>query len=416
MVSRGACDPMSQRNQARAGAWHNRAVPPQLLPWLHRVRGLTALGQGVLLAVAFGTGERPIAGLWLLAALGVVEGVRIALRLVAAPLAHVIVDVLTIGAFVFAWAEPHQPLEVFWLVLVALVATFEPAPRAWGVTAFAILVAVASLVLPGLVGFSAHGESTVHLVAHAATFGLGAVAITGFLSAIADASRRQSLALTDAEEQRDRAARLAAVGTLAAGVAHELATPLGSIGLLAEEIAHDPSALPGLQAQLARCRTILDRMLARGAGSDGRTAPVDGLVASWVEQWRHGNPGTPLVCETQPVPAVRGGADGWRAALWTVLDNAKRAGPPIHVQLAPGAAGAVLLVDDHGPGVSAEVARRVGEPFLTRWRGGGGAGLGLYVARTFAVDAGGELTLEPRTEGGTRARLVMAAEASKELP
>lgn len=382
-----------------------------LVGWLVRVRRLFLVAQGVLLTVAFATGERPIAGLVLLGIFATVELVRSWAGWSPSAAVHLTVDVLGLSALIGAWGEPHQPLQVFYLVDVALLATFVPVARAWNATGLAIVGQTLALVVPALLGTMATPEPPLHLAAHAATFALGAVAITLFLGGVADANRSQAAALREAEEGRERAARLAAIGTLAAGVAHELATPLGSVELLAEEIATDPEALPELRRQLVRCRAILDRMLARGTASDGRTDRIDLRVGEWVDEWRRASPTVPITLSAAGCDRpVLGAPDGWRAALWTVLDNARTAGPPIRVSVVTVDGGIEVAVDDDGPGIDPDLAARAGEPFLTRWPGGTGAGLGLYVARTFARGAGGDLRLERRPERGTRAILSLVGE------
>lgn len=382
-----------------------------LVGWLVRVRRLFLTAQAILLFVAFLTGERPVAGLVLLAVFTAIELGRATLRLPWSAAVHAAIDLVALSALVGAWGEPHVPLQVFTLVEVALFATFVPLSLAWKATSLAVAGQTLALGVPALAGTMHTPEPPLHLAAHAATFALGAAALTWFLGGVAEANRAQAAALHEAEQGRERAARLAAIGTLAAGVAHELATPLGSVELLAEEIGTDPAALPELRRQLGRCRGILDRMLARGSASTGRTEHLDDRVSDWVDEWRRASPAVPVTLSVLPCPQpVRGAPDGWRAALWTVLDNARTAGPPVSVSVVPHATGVRVTVDDAGVGIDPEVALRAGEPFLSRWPGGSGAGLGLYVARTFARDSGGDLQLERRSERGTRAILSLAGE------
>jgi signal transduction histidine kinase len=88
----------------------------------------------------------------------------------------------------------------------------------------------------------------------------------------------------------------------------------------------------------------------------------------------------------------------------------------VRVRLLPTEGGVRVLVEDSGPGIEPELAARVGEPFLTGWPSGKGAGLGLYVARTFARAARGDLRLEPCEGRGTRAILELARDTLQEAP
>lgn len=380
-------------------------VDDRLLDWLLRVRRLVLLSQSVLLGVAFATGERPVAALVVTLVVGVAE----AARGVAGWRGSSVLDALALTALTTAWGEPHQPLQVFWLVGVALFATFATREEARLATAVAIAGAMVAIVLPSLAGFAASAEPPLHLAAHALTFAFGAVALDHFLGGVAGASRASAAALRKAEEDRERAVRLSALGRIAAEVAHELATPLGSVELLAEEATADPSVVPEIRSQLARCRAILDRMLARGEPVEGTTEGLDERVREWVSAWRVASPDVPVDLDVALVcGALRGSPDGWRAVLWTLLDNAKRAGPPIRVAVAPAGDGARIVVADAGEGIDPTVASRIGEPFVSGWRTGGGSGLGLYVASAFAREAGGALSVG-RAAGGTEAVLVLVA-------
>jgi signal transduction histidine kinase len=75
----------------------------------------------------------------------------------------------------------------------------------------------------------------------------------------------------------------------------------------------------------------------------------------------------------------------------------------VRVALEVGGDRVEVAIDDDGRGVGPEDAPRAGEPFRSSW---GGTGLGLFVARSFAQSAGGDVTLEAR-EIGARVRLAM---------
>jgi len=64
-----------------------------------------------------------------------------------------------------------------------------------------------------------------------------------------------------------------------------------------------------------------------------------------------------------------------------------------------------FTVCDQGPGLSAEVAARLGEPFVTTKEPGQGTGLGLFLVRRFAEQLGGRFGIESKPGEGTRARL-----------
>ena len=395
------------------------ADPSLALRWLAQARRGLVAAQALLLALAvFGSPVRaPYASLVaLLAAIVVadaVESVRLARRSPTTTTVHLHIafDLAALTAILLLTGGAENPLQAFYLVDVALVAIVLPTRGAWLTTGAAMLLqAGAVLIAPDLPGLDeVPHEHISHLLGHVLAFDISAVAVTAFVG-------RLSMALRVSEADRARNEKLAALGTLAAGTAHALATPIGAIELLAEEAALDvPAGAPGhqslatLRGEVRRCRLILDRMLAGDEGADGETPAIAGRVREWVEDWRsaQGDDVRIEVAIADTGLTVRGGEDGWRDALWTVLDNARTAGEPLSVHMvSPGPSLLHLVVEDAGPPVSSEELARAGQPFFSGWRARKGTGLGLFVARTYARAAGGDLVLTGQ-ETGVRATLVL---------
>ncbi|MEZ4320225.1 MAG: HAMP domain-containing sensor histidine kinase [Myxococcota bacterium] len=324
------------------------------------------------------------------------------------PLVHAGVDLAALAILSLLWG-PHHPLQALALVEMTICATVLSARPAWAITALAI----------GLQGLDAAlqargGEDALHLVSHVAIGAVAAISLTWFAQAVGRALEARDQARHAAEVDRERAARLAVVGTLAAGIAHELSTPLGSITLLAEEadaeLPDGPgrTALASLQAQVRRCRGILDRLLQRGDGDLVDCAAFGQHLHTWVDEWRAANPGVPteLAVDAPVADAVVPGDEAsWRGAIWTLLDNARRAGAPIRVHAEASGRGVRVDVLDGGAGPTPEAAARAGEPFYSAWSERG-TGLGLYALRTFLERVGGAFQLDS-SGGGGRARLTI---------
>lgn len=101
---------------------------------------------------------------------------------------------------------------------------------------------------------------------------------------------------------------------------------------------------------------------------------------------------------------VDGDADRLQQVLVNLLDNAVKATPPggaVRLAVAAKAGEALVTIDDDGPGVSSEAQARAFEPYFRS--SGGGAGLGLTIAREIVAAHGGRIWLDNRPEGGAQA-------------
>jgi two-component system, NtrC family, sensor histidine kinase PilS len=143
-------------------------------------------------------------------------------------------------------------------------------------------------------------------------------------------------------------------------------------------------------------------------------------LGSWIEEFHE------EFCETMQYPRtrmqlrtatpeveVRADPNQLRQIVWNLCENALKhaigTNPDQSVELRcgrmSGSARPFLEVADRGTGVAPEHAERIFEPFYS---GGGGTGLGLFLARELAQSNGATLLYEPRADGGSMFRLVFA--------
>jgi two-component system sensor histidine kinase RegB len=330
----------------------------------------------------------------------------------------VAVDLVAIGALLAASGGAANPLSAVFFVHVALAASLLPARTTFALAALAACLFASLFALPSgacCPSHPANGAFSTHLYGMWAAFVIASGLVAYFLTRV----RQEIARLRRHAEEVDR---FAALGTLAGGTAHELATPLSTIAVLAGEIEGAPETRAAIAAQVARCRDILTRMQA-GAASPrpaARSAAAAAVEAA-VETWRRAHPAVTVTVSTDLAPGatVPLSPGEIEAVLGAILDNALHASTmgepapaPISVSLAVDGGAVVVRVDDLGTGVAPHLASRLGEPFLTTKEPGEGMGLGLYLVRTLLTNVGGGLEVTPSAPRGTRVTLRFAAEAA----
>ncbi len=222
------------------------------------------------------------------------------------------------------------------------------------------------------------------------------------------------------ESQLRRAERLASLGTLLSGVAHELNNPLAAIKsfaqllLLDERPAEDQEALEVIEREAARAAKIVAdlRLVARQTErSGGAREPVQlndvvrGVleIRAYTLQTHNVEVRADLARDLPPVHADRGEME--QVVLNLVL-NAEHslADHPgerrLIVRTRPSAQGVSLQVVDSGPGIPEEHLERIFDPFWTTKAPGKGTGLGLSLVHGIVAEHGGEIRVDSETGRG----------------
>ncbi len=242
-------------------------------------------------------------------------------------------------------------------------------------------------------------------------------------TAMNDAS--ESLAsLAEAQTALHHAEKLAAIGTLISGVAHELNNPLQTILLQTEILkagARDPDVLSELETistQVARSRTIITDLLTsvRQENAHRDTAPLETTLPALESELarlaaRHG--ATLDFHVVRPLPPLIVDRVGLAQVFTNLVSNGASAageGGTVYVRAARCVGGCEITVDDTGPGIRPEHLSRVFEPFFSTKEVGKGTGLGLPVSRGIIELMHGTLTAEPHWGGprtGARFRVFL---------
>lgn len=237
----------------------------------------------------------------------------------------------------------------------------------------------------------------------------------------------RTAALRESEARLAQAAKMEALGRLAGGVAHDFNNVLqavqGGIVLASKRLKRDPEGAQRF-LELAgdateRGAAVTGRLLAfarRGELESIAIAPAP-LLEGLAQLLRHTlGPAVTLAVEAPAgLPALLADAGQLEAVLVNLANNARdalpkdggritlsaAAGQPGPPHLPPGDYLRISVADD-GQGMTPEVLARVTEPFFTTKPKGKGTGLGLAMARGFAEQSGGALTIESTPGAGTR--------------
>lgn len=377
-------------------------------PW-RALRGVFSSGLGLLVAVSFLINA---ATAWRLA--------RTSGDIPAAELlGQLTLDVINLfGVFYFTGGAAN-PFAFLLLLPVVLGATALPERQSWALTGTAITAYTALLFFhrpfPGL--DPDPGEA---FRAHILGMWLGFVLDTGlaayFLVPMGSTLRAHDRRLAQEREWALRDEHVLALGTLAAGTAHEMATPLATLLLLIQELEEDPEReetdrqrLAEMRTQVERCRPLDDLSARAGQirADEGRAWSLPAFLGHVVDQWRDRRPEVEvrlnLLGESDAPTIV---ADRALAqALTNILDNAADASPDdVTVRARSTPEEAIVEVYDRGPGIEAGEDLDQEEP--TNPSGiRKGLGLGLFLTDAIIGRLGGTLELENRPTGGTCARI-----------
>jgi hypothetical protein len=271
------------------------------------------------------------------------------------------------------------------------------------------------------------------------------------LDELAGRYRAMAEELLDAQSHMVRVEKLAGIGRLAAGVAHEIRNPLGAIGTYTEVLRRrgsDPAVVAEMHTAIERVDRIVDGLLAYARPNGTRavaldsstaTAELNGAVRTAIDFLSAQGmfAGHALTVELDPaLGAVRGDRHELEQMVINLVVNGVQAAPRgrIHVatgarhyqhrhrtagrngghppprrewsarpsrqDLAPGTPGALLVVADDGPGVLEADRERIFDPFFTTKEPGEGTGLGLAIVARTVHEAGGVVWVDRAREGG----------------
>jgi two-component system sensor histidine kinase RegB len=415
-------------------------APKLALPWVVRLRyGMVVCGVAALLAAAPVFHISAPVVLWALVPYLLMLGTNLWLRRAhhLSPRAAqqtlggiFVFDILCLTAVLGLTGGPMNPFSLLFLVQITLSVVVLKKEWTWTLGVLSALC-FGSLFFWNVPLMDMHilPAEYPHLVGMWAAFVAAAALISVFTGRVSDALRDRELEVLALQQKVARQERLASLGTLAAGAAHELGTPLSTIAIVARELERYATTLaqdksPGdalgndlsedarlIRSEVERCQRILQGMSARGAepmGEAPQTISVRELLRQMLDQVPEAKRALIHLHahdeQTRLTLPVRATVQSLGALVSNALDAG---GGSIEVQAACMHGNVVLTVRDHGAGMSEEVLRRVTEPFFTTKPPGQGMGLGTFLTRTFAERLGGALSYDSAPGRGTTVTLTL---------
>jgi signal transduction histidine kinase len=241
---------------------------------------------------------------------------------------------------------------------------------------------------------------------------------------------KQRAELRDTMSRARAAEELASIGTLVAGLAHEVGTPMGVIQghakLLEREVLSENGRwrLRTIQEQIGRIARIIQTLLNMARPERQKPAPValDPLLATTLSflSERLEQRGIAVICNFESVPSIDGSTERLQQLFLNLFLNASDAMPDggeLHVALRALATGEVeVRVRDTGRGIDAAILPHIFEPFFTTKDAGHGNGLGLMVAKGIVSDHGGTIEVSSTPGQGAEFRIVFPAPARDGAP
>jgi two-component system NtrC family sensor kinase len=237
--------------------------------------------------------------------------------------------------------------------------------------------------------------------------------------------------ITRQRENLHQREKLAAMGSLLAGVAHELNNPLsivvGRATMLLEETADERTRTVAdkIRAAAERCARIVRTFLAmaRQRKLEKNAVTINAVLNDCVEMLSYGLRTVGITVEKQlaeGLPPISGNADQLHQVFLNLIVNAQQA---LETQPLPRRLRLVtdrqvdhirVLIADNGPGIAMAIRSRIFDPYFTTKPPGGGTGVGLAVSLGIVESHGGSLTVECPSEGGAIFQVLLPIQAPVE--
>lgn len=278
----------------------------------------------------------------------------------------------------------------------------------------------------GEIGFGAVEYRTSHknggwrtVRANASPLTDGEGKIIGIVASARDVTESKRL-----EQQLIQSEKLAAIGQMVSGVAHELNNPLTAIlgvsDLLRERITDDASQrqLQLIHKQARKAAELVQGLLmfSRPSQHNSRHVHAAELINRAIELQKTESEARHISIEmnaTPDLPPIEADPQHMTQVFVNLLANAQEAIASVRdhgrisVQIGLSNGQQEILVDDDGPGINSDIRAKIFDPFFTTHRTSGGSGLGLTICLVIVKEHGGTIEAQMSPAGGARFRILL---------
>ena len=404
----------------------------RMLRRLFLLRNITILGAGLAIAIAhsvFGL-TLPLRALLITLLLLAVLNAFTLLRCRAGGaignteiFTQMLLDIAGLTSLFYFTGGATNPLVWFYLLPLMIAATILPRAYTWAMAGLTVACYSAlfffNVQLPHS-GMHHDGGFQMHVFGMWVGFVVSAGFVAFIIVGMAHSLRERDRKLAEARERALQDERLVALGTLAAGAAHELGTPLGTMAILTAELEQeyrDPAhgdlqhKLGILHRQIDRCKealSVISASVGAGRAEAGHRMQVRSYLDDVISEWQVQRTDTVLkvTIDSKAPPGEIIAERTLTQALLNVLNNAADASPAdVKLDASWTADSLKLEISDRGPGLDADMLNQLGRtPVSTKPEG---MGVGLYLAQATIDRLGGRLSVRNRTHGGTTFQITL---------
>ena len=337
--------------------------------------------------------------------------------------AQLLIDVFALSTLLYFSGGSTNPFISLYLLPLTIAAATLP----WRFTWIMAIITIACYTLLLFAYVPLPHDHSNHLIEFAfhvsgmwLAFVLSTMIIAWFVVKMSASIRERDQDLAKARENALRNEQIIALGTLAAGAAHELGTPLSTMAVVTRELQKEyiedtefQNNITILRDQIAHCKQTLTHLLAKAGqnrAEQGNKLPVDTFILQILDKWKLIRPSVKFTYQctgVQPTPTIMEN-QLLNQSILNLLNNAADASSNcIEIKSDWDRQTLHLEIRDDGKGLSAEALQRAGEAFFSSKAPGQGFGIGLFLANANIERFGGSVRLFNLEKGGACTQVIL---------